>query len=145
MKIARRTSWIIGGLTLAVGALGAFGDDVEYTQPLVQVDFDHLVPTSYPIIHPGFHRLQATTEPLIDPGVAKVHITEHLTQAFDQPLLITNDNSYPLVGGTVYQPVVIAPVHLALPVLVTASAARPRLVIPARASTPQKAVDRQQR
>ena len=95
MRASYGLRWLIACVALAIGSRWALGDDVNYGQPLTQVSFDRLVPTSYPTSHPNFDRLQPTKYPLIDPGVPQIHITEGLTQAFDKPLLITNES-----GGT---------------------------------------------
>ena len=121
MRTSYGLRWLIACAALAIGSRWALGDDTNYGQPLTQVSFDRLVPTSYPTIHPNFDRLRSTTYPLIDPGVPRIHITEGLTQAFDKPLLITNESGEP--GSTT----IYGRVPLPSP---SPSPAQPRPVIP---------------
>lgn len=75
---------------VALAHASAYSDYVYDEQPLVQAQFDRLIPTSYPTIAPDFGLLRPTTSPLIYPGVPQIHITENLSRPTEQPLLIVN-------------------------------------------------------
>jgi hypothetical protein len=93
MTVFRSLQWgfVVG--IFAVSGLPALGDEINVGEPLIQANFDQLIPTSYPTISPKFNRLRPTTLPLIDPGIARVHITENLVYPLEQPLLLTNEVS----------------------------------------------------
>ena len=92
MKIVRGRRWLVMATFLVVGALRATaGEDSYFGQPLVQVRFDQLVPTTHPIVTPKFDRLLQTDVPLTDPGVARVPITDNLIHPLEQPLLIASE------------------------------------------------------
>lgn len=100
MRASHGWQWLLVCLAFAIGAHPAEGEDISYAQPLTQVSFDRLVPTSYPVIRPKFAGLQSTTYPLIDPGVPHVHITEGLTQSFARPLLVTSETPESILAAT---------------------------------------------
>ena len=77
-------------LTLTFGVTKAMGDGSYPGQPLVQVEFNHLVPRSYPLVTTQFNALKPSSYPVIQSGVAKVHITEKLVRPTERPLLRTN-------------------------------------------------------
>ena len=66
------------------------GDDSYPGRPLIQADFNRLVPRSYPLVTTRFNALKPTTYPVIQPGIARVHITEKLVRPIEQPLLRSN-------------------------------------------------------
>ena len=72
------------------GNILAYGEYIYLEEPLIQAQFDRLIPTSYPTITVHFSELRATTWPLIYPGVPQVHITENLIHPTDQALLGVN-------------------------------------------------------
>ena len=74
----------------AIATVSAYSDYVYLDQPLVQVTFDHLIPTTYPTIQPDFSKLVPTTRPLIHPGIPQIRITDNLIHPTDQQLLIVN-------------------------------------------------------
>ena len=71
-------------------ATKAMGDDPYQSRPLVQAEFNRLVPSNYPLVTTRFNTLKPTTYPVLQPGKASVHITEKLVRPIDQPLLRTN-------------------------------------------------------
>ncbi len=73
---------------LSIATVSAYSDYVYPDQPLIQVTFDRLIPTSFPTIQPDFNKLRPTTRPLIYPGVPQVHIIDNLVHPMEQPLLI---------------------------------------------------------
>lgn len=88
MRTVRILQWGFVVIALAISGVPALGDDIYFSDPLIQPTFDHLVPTSYPTIKPRFEGLRPTTRPLIHPGIPRVHITENLVQPFAQSLLL---------------------------------------------------------
>ena len=68
----------------------AMGEDSYPGQPLIQADFNRLVPITYPLVTTRFNGLKPTTYPLFQPGVARNHITEKLVHPVEQPLLRSN-------------------------------------------------------
>ena len=84
---------IMGGIlvisALALGVAQAMDDDSYSSQPLIQADFNRLVPITYPLLDTQFNRLKPTSFPVIQPGVARVHIIERLVRPMEQPLLRT--------------------------------------------------------
>jgi hypothetical protein len=91
MKSVRGLQWAFVIVALAIRGWPALGEDTNFSRPLVQARFDHLVPTSYPTIRPSFRQLQPTTQPVIHPGIPRVPITKNLVNSFAQPLLIVNE------------------------------------------------------
>ena len=91
MRSVRGLRWAFVIVALAIGGWPALGEDTNFSRPLVQARFEHLVPTSYPTIRPSFRQLQPTTQPVIHPGVPRVPITKNLVNPFAQPLLIVNE------------------------------------------------------
>jgi hypothetical protein len=90
----RMTSLSVLGI-FAVSALTfctakAMGDDSYPGQPLIQADFNRLVPIIYPLVTTRFNALKPTTYPVIQPGIPRVHITENLVHPIEQPLLRGN-------------------------------------------------------
>ena len=77
-------------VAFTIATASAYSDYIYLDQPLVQVTFDHLIPTSYPTIQPGFDKLRPTTWPLIHPGIPQIHIIDNLIHPVDQQLLIVN-------------------------------------------------------
>jgi hypothetical protein len=73
---------------LAIASASAYSDYVYVDEPLIQVTFDQLIPTSYPTIQPDFDKLRPTTCPLIHPGIPQIHIIDNLIHPIDQQLLI---------------------------------------------------------
>ncbi len=82
-------------VALVTKTASAYSDYLYVDQPLVQVTFDHLIPTTYPTIQPDFNKLRPTTWPLIYPGIPQVYITDNLIHPLDQQLLIVNLNASP--------------------------------------------------
>jgi hypothetical protein len=72
----------------AINAALAYSEYVYLEEPLIQAQFEQLIPTSYPTIKVQFNKLRPTTWPLIYPGVPQVHITENLIHPTDQTLLV---------------------------------------------------------
>jgi len=60
MKTARlfHSAFIV--VALAAGGLPALGDDSFANQPLLQVKYDRLIPTSFPTVSPNFAGLRQT-------------------------------------------------------------------------------------
>ena len=75
---------------VAISGALAYSEYVYLEEPLIQAQFEQLIPTFYPTIEARFTNLRATTWPLIYPGVPQVHITEQLIHPTDQALLIVN-------------------------------------------------------
>lgn len=75
---------------LGIATASAYSDYIYLEEPLLQVTFDRLIPTSYPTIQPDFNKLRPTIRPLIYPGIPQVHIIDNLIHPTDQPLLIVN-------------------------------------------------------
>lgn len=140
MRTTRRLPWALGGIFLAVTSLCAWGEDTDFEQPLVQARFDHLIPTSYPTFSPSFRRLKPTTEPLIHPGIPTVHITENLTQAFSEPLLITSVRPRPIVTTGDYRAISLPGKPPRSRSLITSP-----ILVPAKAKAKNSKLDRQQR
>ena len=65
----------------------AFADGSYPGQPLIQADFDRLVPISSRLKITRFNALKPTTYPVIQSGIARVPITENLVHPTDRPLL----------------------------------------------------------
>jgi hypothetical protein len=86
-------------VALVIGGWPALGEDTNFSRPLVQARFDHLVPTSFPTIRPSFRQLQSTIQPLIRPGVPRIPITKNLVDPFAQPLLIVNERPAPFAAA----------------------------------------------
>jgi hypothetical protein len=74
---------------LALSATQAMGDNSYPGQPLIQANFNRLLPITYPLVNTQFNKLKPTSFPVIQPGVARVHITEKLVRPMEQPLLRT--------------------------------------------------------
>jgi len=91
--------WVIVMVVFVVGGARAMADDFYFGQPLLQVQFDQLVPRSSPTITSKFDRLRPTTSPLIDPGVATIPITDNLVHPLDQCLLITSEGAAQRASG----------------------------------------------
>lgn len=144
MRATRSLQWALSSIVLAVTNLCALGENTDFGQPLVQAQFDRLIPTSYPTYHPSFTRLQPTTRPLIHPGIPTVHITENLTQAFAKPLLITGQRPRPFLPPEVYRVSLTRGKPLDSGSLITIPV-RPGSSVPARANTGTSKVDNQQR
>ena len=121
MRSVRGLQWAFVIVALAIGSWPALGEDTNFSRPLVQARFDHLVPTSYPTIRPSFRQLQPTTQPVIHPGIPRIPITKNLVNPFAQPLLIVNERPAPLAAAKTHR---------------TQS---PRLAIDARSTSPAKA------
>ena len=68
----------------------AMADDSYPGQPLIQADFNRLVPISSSLVTTRFNALKPTTYPVIQPGIARIHITEKLVHPIEQPLLRGN-------------------------------------------------------
>ena len=139
MKATYSLRWLLVCVALAISGRWAQGEDINYSQPLTQVSFDRLVPTSYPTIRPKFDRLRPTTYPLIHPGVPQIHITEGLTQAFARPLLVTSERPEPGFTTIVRR----LPLPSPSPSLVQSGAvithpSRPAPELPPKAKTNQK-------
>ncbi|HEY2713753.1 MAG TPA: hypothetical protein VGI60_14660 [Chthoniobacterales bacterium] len=83
--------WFVVVIVFLAACTRAIGDDSNLGQPLIQAQFDKLIPTSYPTATSRFDRLRETTWPLIDPGVATIPITDNLVHPLEQPLLITSE------------------------------------------------------
>ena len=66
------------------------GESSYSGQPLVQANFDRMVPITYPLVNTQFNKLKPTSFPVIQPGVARVRITENLVRPMEQPLLRTH-------------------------------------------------------
>lgn len=75
---------------LAFCASKAIGDDSYQSRPLIQADFNRLVPSNYPLATTRFSALKPTTYPVLQPGKASVHITEKLVHPTEKPLLHSN-------------------------------------------------------
>ncbi len=90
MKLSLLLRRIFLASAFAFGATMAMGDDSYPGQPLVQAQFNRLVPTNYPLATTQFHGLKPTAYPVLQPGIARVHITEKLVRPMEQPLLRTN-------------------------------------------------------
>lgn len=88
MRTVRSLHWALAVVAFALSGLSALGQDIYFSEPLIQTTFDHLIPTSYPTIKPKFNQLRSTTRPLIHPDIPRVHITENLIHPLAQPLLI---------------------------------------------------------
>jgi hypothetical protein len=73
---------------LAINTALAYSEYVYLDEPLIQAQFDRLIPTSYPTIETTFDQLRPTTWPLLHPGIPQIHITENLIHPTDQALLI---------------------------------------------------------
>jgi hypothetical protein len=99
MRSVRGLRWAFVIVALAIGGWPALGEDTNFSRPLVQARFNHLVPTSYPTIRPSFRQLQPTTQPVIHPGIPRVPITKNLVNPFAQPLLIVNERPAPLAAA----------------------------------------------
>lgn len=68
----------------------AMGEGTYPGRPLIQADFNRLIPISYPVVTTRFNGLKPTTYPVFQPGVARVHIPENVIHPVEQPLLRTN-------------------------------------------------------
>jgi|KBSMisStaDraftv2_1062788.scaffolds.fasta_scaffold75620_2 hypothetical protein len=85
--------WVVVVIVSLVACMRAVGDDSYSGQPLIQAQFDKLIPTSYPTATSRFDRLRETTWPLVDPGVATIPITDNLVHPLEHPLLITSEGT----------------------------------------------------
>ena len=85
--------WVGVVIVSLVACMRAVGDDTYFCQPLIQAQFDKLIPTSYPTATSRFDRLRETTWPLVDPGVATIPITDNLVHPLEHPLLITSEGT----------------------------------------------------
>ena len=80
--------FVVSALTFCT--VKARGDDSYPGKPLIQADFNRLVPRSYPLVTTQFGALKPTNYPVFQPGVARVHITEKLVHPTERPLLRSN-------------------------------------------------------
>ena len=78
---------LVGALPFCTTTAMGDGGDVSEPRPLIQVDFNRLVPITYPLVTTRFNTLKPTTYPVSETGVARVHTTENLIRPIDKPLL----------------------------------------------------------
>jgi hypothetical protein len=78
---------LVGALPFCTTTAMGDGGDVSEPRPLIQVDFNRLVPITYPLVTTRFNTLKPTAYPVSETGVARVHTTENLIRPIDKPLL----------------------------------------------------------